>query len=178
MKTYKTWEVIKMLTENPKLRFEMLDKKLCTQTISIDKCKNLIARCKGCNGKENCNLSTDDKWVLAQQQVSFIEAIESCKPIRVEHEYFCMHGNYAYTNHLLMKIGDILLPDQIKEVIRDGKWYIKEDGEETASTDKTKFIKITYKDLRDHERHTKYFSTQEEYEKWHEENWNDVVING
>ncbi|MEY8763384.1 MULTISPECIES: hypothetical protein [Clostridium] len=68
-----------------------------------------------------------EEWKEVQQPVSFIEAIESCKPIRVEHEYFCMHGNYQDTDHLLMKMGRILTPYQIKKVTRDGKWYIKEE---------------------------------------------------
>ncbi len=64
-----------------------------------------------------------------------------------------------------------------KEIL-DGKWYIKESGKELKPMDKTKFIEINYKDLRDQERRTKYFATQEEYEEWHEENWDHVVIKG
>jgi len=95
----------------------------------IETGKNIFENIDGNFKTDSLRQLLNQEWEEMPQPVSFIEAIESCKPIRVEHEYFCMHGNYEDTDHLLMKIGSILTPYQIKKVTRDGKWYIKEDEE-------------------------------------------------
>lgn len=127
MKTYATWEVIKMLTENNYLKFRILNKKVCTQTISINIYKNLITSCKGCNGEKSCGLSTDDKWVLVQEPVSFMEAIKSKKKIRVEHPL--LNTEYFVLDDMLDKLCRTFLNKDIIDILTNGKWYIKEDEE-------------------------------------------------
>jgi hypothetical protein len=136
MKTYRTIDLLKMAYDgkifknkfkNVKTGEIIKQGKITTEAFYIKEGANFAV---GKSSSEyDFNNWLDEKWEEIPQPVSFIEAIESCKPIRVEHEYFCMHGNYEDTDHLLMKIGSILTPYQIKKVTRDGKWYIKEDEE-------------------------------------------------
>ncbi|PRR85529.1 hypothetical protein [Clostridium luticellarii] len=178
MKKYTLLEALNMLKQDHDLVFKIVpEKNPCTQTISSSVFKNVIVDCQGCQGQNGCcSLQFSDTWILEPRPVSFMEAIKSKKKIRVEHPL--LNTEYFVLDDMLDKLCRTFLNKDIIDILTNGKWYIKEDEEETTSADKTKFIEINYKDLRDNERHTKDFATREEYEKWHEENWNYVVING
>ncbi|MEY8763383.1 MULTISPECIES: hypothetical protein [Clostridium] len=179
MKKYSTLKALSMLDKDKKLKFEIIPKKdPCTQTISTNEFREIVIDCKGCYGQDKCGINFNDMWTLAQQPVSFMEAVKSKKKIRVEHPRLCKTPKYYWLGELMHELSTNHIDNILADIILEGKWYIKEDEEETTCTDKTKFIEINYKDLRDNERHTKYFSTYGEYEEWHKANWNDVVING
>jgi hypothetical protein len=184
MKKYTLLEALNMLKQDHDLVFKIVQEEaLCNQMISSNVIGNVMVSCQGCQGRTNCPLQFKDMWTLEARPVSFMEAVKARKKGK---KIYCKLEDSSHTffppiNLEKDEMDEIEDADGFTlttEMVLEGKWYIKEDEEETTSTDKTKFIEINYKDLRDNERHTKYFSTQEEYEKWHEENWNDVVING
>jgi len=134
MKTYKTWEVIKMLSENPKLKF-----RLVIQKVGID-LKDTFLQSAG-NGyltiierevekTAEGNIGLDDEWTLIQEPVPFMEAIKAlnegkgvyCK-IDSGKLYYksgtSLNGYYA----VLDEFGG---PISTKEILK-GKWYIEED---------------------------------------------------
>jgi hypothetical protein len=183
MKKYTLLEALNMLKQDHDLVFKIVQEEaLCNQMISSNVIGNVMVSCQGCQGRTNCPLQFKDMWTLKQKPVSFIEALNKAlegnkklknvawvdKPVTLEHVFnlFAQKCESGEKGRRCVKSWII------------GEWIVEENEEETTSTDKTKFIEINYKDLRDKERHTKYFSTQGEYEEWHEENWNDVVING
>lgn len=70
MKTYKTWEAIKMLAENPKLKF-----KCCRATMQCTGgyLDGTFGAVRGING----NIPMSGEWSLVQQPVRFIEAVNA-----------------------------------------------------------------------------------------------------
>lgn len=137
MKTYKTWEVIKILTENPKLEFEIINsqpsknkgKLFVSRTGYLRIVWDINSDLKGIDG----NITLNDKWILIQQPTSFVKVLKSEKRVKVEHEI--MLGlipleprlkDYERFSMLMMFLSKHLASDKLKEVILNGKWYIEE----------------------------------------------------
>lgn len=130
MKTYKTWEVIKMITENPNLKFK--NKNSDTRYTKIIKCsKNgyIAMDNTSRNNQIIGNIMFNEEWMLIQEPVSFIEAIESGKKIKVEHELtkcLCISEDYYSVHNILYILGSVLKDINIRAVLREGKFYIEE----------------------------------------------------
>ena len=124
MKTYKTWEVIKMLTENSKLMF----KSNGDQIGIIDNSLVWLSSCKEVHFTLDCPMHIDmfnKDWALVQRPVTFMEAMKAYnRGATVRHDGEFPHS-YRYTN------GDMRDEDNacisIEEIINDN-WFI-EDSE-------------------------------------------------
>lgn len=121
-KTYKTWEVIKMLTEiqDKNVKFMLgsyelgvdksglLSLKYKKESTTIDRNIRITADCD--------NFFKPDEWTLIQQPVTFMEAINSGKPITSEDGYI--------TNcdpEWILSQGMRLTLEKI-----NGKWFIED----------------------------------------------------
>ncbi|APM39437.1 hypothetical protein [Clostridium kluyveri] len=130
-KIYKTWEAMKMLTENPKLKFKV-ESGDCTQTLLLVS-GGIRVDCEGCYGCQTCSLRLDGKWKEVQGPVTFMEAVESDGRVKVEHVLLskltkCRESTLKQYNplcDLMYLLGRELLSSELKEVILNGKWYIK-----------------------------------------------------
>ena len=146
MKKYKTWEVIKMLTENPTLIF-----KLENTGYGMAKIRKMIIRngyfhCVSYNhdcdrieyslgqGNFNGNIDISSEWTLVQEPVSFMEAIKAY------HEGKTIRCEYVEEEFIYEPTEEKKVSEQIGFIIRDcdfssvctgeileGKWYIEED---------------------------------------------------
>jgi hypothetical protein len=75
MKKYTTWEAIKMLSENPKLKLNLIYCGNETADKNLEVKDNMIIL----NAKNPFNryLNISAEWVLVQQPVSFMEAVKA-----------------------------------------------------------------------------------------------------
>lgn len=132
MKKYKTWEVIKMLEENPKLKFEAAEELGEEKTISIK--NNRI--CWG--GKDRFPLyvligKKATEWTLVQEPVSFMEAVKAYgkgKTINCECQNDVFHYIPKYAEEDQANWNDLLANGEFQITsyeILNGKWYIEED---------------------------------------------------
>ena len=119
VKTYKTWEVIKMLTENPKLKFknkEGYGAAICGDMFNITGGTDVSRR-----------FHIYDEWELAQEPVSFMEAVnnalENCSKIKNEkwNEYYTI-------NQLFQKLS-YGYNDEYLKILLNGKWLTQEEEE-------------------------------------------------
>lgn len=90
-KTYKTWEVIKMLSENPKLRFRdcSYETVVIVGTGKGSLGTSFLEVCESSFGDKTLdgNVDLESEWTLIQQEpVDFMTAVKSGKRIRIEHE--------------------------------------------------------------------------------------------
>jgi hypothetical protein len=128
MKTlFETWEAIKMLTENPKLKFKDIS---CYRYISSDGCAVYVSYGKNEDIEpfklENGTL--EDKWQLIKEPVDFmiaVKAFDSGKTIRCETDITVhTYENLTSDGKLIDYSFDAAISS--KEIL-EGKWYIKED---------------------------------------------------
>ncbi|KJS85015.1 MAG: hypothetical protein JM58_09630 [Peptococcaceae bacterium BICA1-8] len=124
MKIYKMWEVIKMLSENPKLKFN-LAKDTDGAFVAIGEKGRLVW-----DGFEQqlkpVIFFINDEWKLIQQPVTWQEAFEAGlqgKRIKVEGQYltYSNFNSLHYALHYLVE-----RPTYFEALMRD-KWYIEED---------------------------------------------------
>lgn len=137
----KTWEVIKELTENKYKKFKTLDyygkemiafnaETLSYHGISSD---DIIATKDFDGTVEPLTLNDfikDREWQEIKEAVSFIEAIESGKPIRVEH--FLINNEIDYITKKYNPLADVLseltdyhFSSTVRQILLEGKWYIE-----------------------------------------------------
>jgi hypothetical protein len=125
MRTYKTWEVVKMLNENPKLRFEAKIYKDCTVAMWIDKndgdlLANEIKSAPDfpCTNKEWLNA----KWTLVKTPVTWQEALQALldgRKVRCECKK-CLSGKVSC---IYPYMGDICVNG-----LKHGQWFIVPEG--------------------------------------------------
>lgn len=134
MKKYKTWEVIKMLTENPELKFEWTKQVMPGSYIQVE---NGIVVWSGRNQQGNSMYTClDDEWALVQQPVTFIQAIKAYaegKTIRCEYISPDKHNIENIYKPSGMKIS-CLKDENCKMAVSDyeilnGTWYIEGDNQ-------------------------------------------------
>lgn len=121
MRKYKTWEVVKMLEENPNLKFkEYRWSGVLERELFSDKKALTMNVMRGDNGK----LFTDSEWILIQQDVTFIEAFNSkkrIKPVNVDDKGF------QYPIYWLGYIVSSNAGNYVGNELINGKWYIEEE---------------------------------------------------
>ena len=134
MKKYKTWEAIKMITENNKLEFDWHNDYGWIGRLKRDNKIVDTVNCYDKNGNE-VSIGLDEEWVLVQKPVNFMDAVNSCNNIRVEHEYISnlIKEGYGCLKDYMNIIGIMAIFSEnfdecdLKEVILNGKWYIEKD---------------------------------------------------
>jgi hypothetical protein len=132
MKTYKTWEVIKMLTENSKLIFESNGDQIAIkdyQLIWLSTYNNVSLTL-------NCSMFVDmfnKNWTLVQESVSFMDASKAFgegKNIRVEFPS-SIDENKIITYIFVQSTngaGVMQSSDDLNfYMINTGKWFIEEE---------------------------------------------------
>ena len=126
MKTYKTWEVIKMITENPKLKFRTY----CSDVFK-DENGYIVFENIDCIDGFDGNFKGNEEWILVQEPVSFMEAVQSGKKIKVEHEaikHFELKCTSEYLTLFVVveELAKNLDSISLREIITEGKFYIEE----------------------------------------------------
>ena len=131
MRTYKTWEMIKMLTENPKLRYKSQNGYIA----SIEQKSGLFVwqHPQGTSGiSHNLRLLSSangdceaDNWQLVREPVPWQEALQawaSGKTIKCVINKCDAHPHIFDNFHLKSSMPCPCTRDMIK----DGKWYIED----------------------------------------------------
>lgn len=126
MKTYKTWEVIKMITENPNLKFR-------TYCSDVFKSENgyIVFENIDCIDGFDGNFTGNEEWTLVQEPVDFMTAVKSGKKIKVEHEaikHFELKCTSEYLTLFVVveELAKNLDSIGLREIITEGKFYIEE----------------------------------------------------
>lgn len=118
-KEYSLDEAIKMLKVNSKLKFETVGQ----NDSSILYADMDTLRCIDKKNKIETHIYLTDKWILVQQPVSFIEAINSGKQIRCEG-----WTEYRYMSlECVINVLNVEADEEEQRKAINGKWYIKED---------------------------------------------------
>lgn len=124
MKTYKTWEVYKMLAENPKLKF----KDEYGFYLRVNGIGDYIA--KNENGRLYiCRDNIYDIWTLVQEPVDFITAVKSGKRIKIEHpltENTTLADEYCDFKYVLVVLNGV--GEDARRILAEGKFYIEDEG--------------------------------------------------
>ena len=128
MKKYKTWQAIKMLTENPKLEFKASESRLFKEDggyIVLENYNGDLA-----NGFDNC-FTGNEEWALVQEPVDFMTAVKSGKRIKVEHEaikHFELKCTFEYLTLFVVveELAKHLDSISLREVLTEGKFYIED----------------------------------------------------
>ncbi|APM40578.1 hypothetical protein [Clostridium kluyveri] len=132
-RTYSLSEAIQMLEKNRKLEFKQYTDVDGVVFLKLNDRGWLVSR--NAHGDEII-IDIEGKWELVQKPVTFMEALESGKWVKVEHEiiqperFLSDYGDTTYWNsidRLLYILSNSLGAAELREVILEGKWYIKED---------------------------------------------------
>ncbi|MFR4584670.1 hypothetical protein [Clostridium cadaveris] len=128
MKTYKTWEVIKMLSENPNLKFR-------TYCSDVFKSENgyIVFENIDCIDGFDGNFTGNEEWTLIQEPVDFMTAVKSGKKIKVEHilaSHLDITKKYLTLKNLLDTLCYSYPSDAICDILTEGKFYIEEQEDE------------------------------------------------
>lgn len=124
MKTYKTWEVIKMITENPKLKFRTY----CSDVFK-DENGYIVFENIDCIDGFDGNFKGNEEWTLIQEPVDFMTAVKSGKKIKVEHilaSHLDITKKYLTLKNLLDTLCYSYPSDAICDILTEGKFYIEE----------------------------------------------------
>lgn len=124
MKTYKTWEVIKMITENPNLKFRTY----CSDAFKSENGYIVFENIDCIDGFDG-NFTGNEEWTLVQEPVDFMTAVKSGKKIKVEHlnaEGFEFSNKYETLFVIFEELGKHLDSISIREILTEGKFYIEE----------------------------------------------------
>jgi|GEM_PF-1847084 adenosine/AMP kinase len=138
MKGYKTWEAVKMLSENPELKFESEDNELnIKQTLFVNELDYLEMNNEGCNNDIAGNMNVKSLWALVQQPVNVMDAI---KAYHEGQNIYCILNGETYVYEASMghkcigRLDGYTLDDDSDEVMTtyellNGTWYIGEPNE-------------------------------------------------
>lgn len=133
-KTYETWEVMKMLTENPKLKFTANSGLEYTMGVDegyfyfkvFDNNGEYVNPDKYAGERFNGNIEVDSVWTLMQEPVPFMEAVKAYKEGKT---IWCECKNSPTRYYKQSKFDArgrfIIFTDHVLE----GKWFIEEPGE-------------------------------------------------
>ena len=115
MKTYKTWEMLKELTENPNKEFEEESNGLY---IKADEDGGLSW------DDQYSSINLNDTWKEVKKSVDFLTAIEHGKIISVE--YAGMKIEPMNLRDLFYQLENNYISSMIALFILEGKWYIED----------------------------------------------------
>lgn len=126
----KTWEMIKELTENP-------NKKFTYDRATKGSYATVVHGNVVWQGKEQkeqvvaISVNKDD-WEEIKNPVSFMEAVKSGQPLRVDdpivnktHDYYDFYMDYQYINDLLWRLSNDFSHEDIRCILTDGEFYIE-----------------------------------------------------
>lgn len=140
----KIWEMIKELSENPNKKFSYKGAQ-SNSYVTVEDGK-IVWRGDLQNGQEMAIGFIDERdreWEEVKEPVSFMEAIESGKKIRVEHNNIQriadeslnsnftrtlklnIDGKYLLSNFLIQAIAYYSSKEIFEDIILNGKWYIE-----------------------------------------------------
>lgn len=127
MKKYTTWEAIKMLSENPKLKFNLDYHGNVTADKNLEvKDKFIILNAKS---PFNRHLNISAEWVLVQVQVSFMEAVKAYhegKTIYSIDDDGSVRNTYSKQSDISNYLTDACGYAITSHEILNYKWFIKE----------------------------------------------------
>jgi hypothetical protein len=134
MKKYKTWEVIKMLTENPTLRFKTYEDTLFASTggyIYFER-KGYGKDCGA--GRLEGNVYLTEEWELIQQPIPIQEAArlfdEERRTVRCEYPDCNNKTKVCKDTFKPNNIGGMRSEDEITfYMINHGTWYVEDSNE-------------------------------------------------
>jgi hypothetical protein len=125
MKTFKTWEMLKALTENPGFKFENDDGYIAYSEYDVFKFKNKNYHTSGFN----CNALLSEEWKQVQEPVDFMTAAKAHlegKTIWCEWNGACFE--YQKRSHcddidydMVTKFGSVISSREIMF----GKWFVE-----------------------------------------------------
>lgn len=122
-KTYKTWEAIKMLTENPKLIFTQAY--VCKNIKFLTSNEQLLIECESKHIAYNNLLYADAEWELVQEPVNFMTAVEAFDRGK---NIYCELPNGTKTKYQFKEYMGLMdgyrNPIGSYEILK-GKWYIE-----------------------------------------------------
>lgn len=124
MKKYKTWEAIKMLSENPNLKFQLTDKNHHYSYLYID---TDIIEFKNYD-KVSIAININDEWELIQEEVGILDAI---KAFKLGKTIYCLYNQdkFIYDSNYYELKNNYGLSITYNEIL-NGHWYIQEDDKE------------------------------------------------
>lgn len=73
----------------------------------------------------------DEEWKELKEPVTFMEAVKSGRQVKIEHglinEYAPhLSEEYGFLSNMMYHLGVIFDSDQIREILLEGKFYIKD----------------------------------------------------
>jgi len=128
MRTYKTWEIIKMLSENPNLRFKAMPYSEA-KTFSDEVCLVNGVLCWGGNNAYPLQVAIgkyDIDWHLVETPVTWQEALQAWtegKTIRCE----CFGQDFGIEEYLIRK-GVHTCVTLSRKGLLYGQWFIVPEG--------------------------------------------------
>lgn len=123
MKTYKTWEAIKMINENKTLKF------ISSSGVTLEHNWGFIGSFKDGENVSHYGINSSEEWTLVQKAVDFMTAVKSGKRIRVEHESIEKQfgfNDYKSILDFLRGLIQWFSSTEIKFILTEGKFYIEE----------------------------------------------------
>lgn len=112
MKTYKTWEAIKMIEENRELKFEDKNRRI----LASENDGSLVCRYVGTRSL----IDLLQSWTLVQKPVTYMEAINSNKLIKADQ-----WDGYHQIDWVLRQCGHEIPSDAL--ILINGKWFIESE---------------------------------------------------
>lgn len=113
-----TWEMIKELTEKPEKEFKRVSDGLVM--------RNLHNSFYWDSGHKF--FSPFDKWEEVKEPISFMEVVKSGKGFTVRHELIQRKSDFENLDlcDFILELADIFYPEQIQEILLEGKFYIED----------------------------------------------------
>ena len=121
----KTWDMLEILAKYPEKKF---NNKAFGQ---VELFGSILVWSSNMEDVVISNTLLKMEWEEVKKPVSFIEAVESKKKIRVEHSYLdgnleTLTTNYYDLDDVLYEIGNYISDDGCGDIILNGKWYIED----------------------------------------------------
>jgi len=150
----KKYSALELLDFPVKTRFKVNDSENLVEIGIVDKIKGIFTVNNKLNGfgwaKEQCipfnELWLATEFIKIQQPVSFMDVVDSDKKCRVDHEFIesikknnqaetvynseFKKGEYLPLNYLMCILGGNSTENNIKEIIKKGKWYLEDKIDE------------------------------------------------
>lgn len=135
MKTYSNSEVMMLLEENPKLRFESeIDGEFVEMYANGNIVSYIYLKKRHCD--IGFKLDSRCKWKLIEQPVTWYEVLKSDKKVKIEHKLINKNifgeeeledlRTFHELDEVMYLLCRRLSTDKFKTIIKEGKWYLKQ----------------------------------------------------